>query len=140
MTTLHQKLKQIDKVVFAYPKVTAAIILLATAYFALQVPSVRIVSDYADLLPQEHTYIKTHNIIRDTFGGANNVIVAVSVKEGTIFNNDTLARIHRITQKVDELTSINHNLVSSLTHRTTRKIWLNEFGTIKSAPYYDPLK
>lgn len=140
MTTLLQKLKQIDKVVFAYPKVTATIILLATAYFALQVPAVRIVSDYADLLPQEHTYIKTHNIIRDTFGGANNVIIAVSVKEGTIFSNDTLARIHRITQKVDELTSVNHNLVTSLTHRTTRKIWLNEFGTIKSAPYYDPLK
>lgn len=78
-------------------------------------------SDYADLLPQEHPYIQTHNIIRDTFGGANNVIVSVKVRDGTIFTNDTLARIHRITQRVDELTGINHNLVISLTHRTTQK-------------------
>lgn len=140
MPTLHQKLKQIDKVVFAYPKVTATIILLITVYFAFQVPGVRIISDYADLLPQEHTYIQTHNIIRDTFGGANNVIIAVKVKDETIFTNETLARIHRITQEVDKLTGINHNLVTSLTHRTMRKIWLNEFGAVKSSPYYDPLK
>ncbi len=135
-----QKLKYIDKIIFAHPKVTVALILLLTLFFAIQVPAVRMVSDYADLLPQEHSYIKTHNIIRDTFGGANNVIVAIKVKDGTIFTNETLARIDRITKKVDELTGINHNLVTSLTHRTTRKIWLNEFGTVKSAPYYDPLK
>ena len=140
MIQLLKKLKQIDKIVFAHPKITVTLILLATIFFAFQVPGVRMVSDYADLLPQEHTYIKTHNIIRDTFGGANNIIVAVQVKEGTIFTNDTLNRIHRITQKVDELTGINHNLVTSLTHRTMRKIWLNELGMIRSAPYYDPLK
>lgn len=140
MIDLVKKLKQIDRIVFAHPKITAGIILLITLFFALQVPGVRMVSDYADLLPQEHPYIKTHNIIRDTFGGANNVIVSVKVNEGTIFTNDTMARIHRITQKVDALTGINHNLVTSLTHRTTRKIWLNELGTVESTPYYDPLK
>lgn len=140
MINLIKKLKQIDKIVFAHPKITASIILLITAFFAIQVPGVRMVSDYADLLPQEHSYIKTHNIIRDTFGGANNVIVSLKVNEGTIFNEETLARIHRITQKVDELTGINHNLVTSLTHRTTRKIWLNEMGTVESTPYYDPLQ
>ena len=117
-----QKLRQIDKLIFAHPKITATVILLVTVYFAFQVPGVRIVSDYSDLLPQEHTYIQTHNIIRDTFGGANNVIIVVKVKDGTIFSNDTLARIHRITQEVDKLTGINHNLVKSLTHRTMRKI------------------
>ena len=92
------------------------------------------------MLPQEHEYIKTHNKISETFGGANNVVVAVTVKEGTIFTNETLNKIYRVTQSIDELTGINHNLVSSLTHRNTRKIWLNEYGTMKSAPHYDPLK
>lgn len=140
MITSIQSLKRLDKLVFAYPKIIIALILFATVFFAFQIPAVRMASDYADLLPQEHPYIQTHNIIRDTFGGANNVIVSVKVRDGTIFTNDTLARIHRITQRVDELTGINHNLVISLTHRTTRRIWLNEFGTIKSAPYFDALK
>ncbi|MFK8068540.1 MAG: RND family transporter [Gammaproteobacteria bacterium] len=135
-----KNLLQLDKVIFAYPKVTISIILLISVFFALQVSGVRIVSDYADLLPQEHQYIQTHNIIRDTFGGANNVIISIKAKEGTIFTNEILAKIHRVTQKVDSLTGINHNLVASLTHRTTRKIWLNEYGTVKSTAYYDPIK
>jgi len=140
MINLLKKLKKIDAVVFSFPKITASIILAITVFFAFQLPSVRMASDFADLLPQEHEYIKTHNKISETFGGANNVVVAVTVKEGTIFTNETLNKIYRVTQSIDELTGINHNLVSSLTHRNTRKIWLNEYGTMKSAPHYDPLK
>jgi predicted RND superfamily exporter protein len=133
-------LKKIDRVVFAHPWITLGVIAMVTLYFAIQIPAVRMASDFADLLPQQHPYIQLHNRIRDTFGGANNVILAVEVEDGTIFSNETLQRIHRLTQDVDSLTGINHNLVSSLTHRTTRKVWLNEYGTVKSAPHFDPQK
>ena len=89
--------------VWKYPKAVLLMIAAITAVFALQVPTVRIVSDFADLLPQDHAYIQLHNEIRDTFGGANNIIVAVTVNEGSIFSNDTLDRIHRITLAVDAL-------------------------------------
>jgi predicted RND superfamily exporter protein len=128
------------ELVWQYPKAVLLLVAAVTAVFALQVPTVRIVSDFADLLPQDHAYIKLHNEIRDTFGGANNIIVAVTVKDGTIFNNDTLDRIHRITLSVDALEGINHNLVTSLTHRNVRKVWLSGEGTVKSSTYYDPLK
>ena len=98
------------------------VILAITIGFATQIPAVRMLSDFADLLPQEHPYIKLHNSIRDTFGGANIIIIALEVEEGTIFTGDTLDRIHRITQKLDSVSNINHNLVTSLTHRNTRKI------------------
>ncbi len=119
-------------------KIVLAAIFLITAFFAMQIPAVRMLSDFADLLPQEHPYIKLHNSIRDTFGGANIIIVAVEVDEGTIFTTETLDRIHRLTQGIDSISNINHNLVTSLTHRNTRKIWLTPDGTIKSTPYYDP--
>jgi predicted RND superfamily exporter protein len=140
MVRLIQQLVKIDRMVFAHPWLTLGVVAAVTVFFAVQLPTVRMASDFADLLPQEHPYIQLHNEIRDTFGGANNVIVAAEVEEGTIFTNQTLARIHRITQAVDSLTGINHNLVTSVTHRNVRKIWLNEQGTIKSAPHYDPLK
>ncbi len=140
MNSLLARLRKIDRIVFAFPKVTASLIFAITIFFAFQLPGVRMASDFADLLPQEHPYIQTHNKISTTFGGANNIVVAVTVKSGTIFTNDTLRRIYRVTQSIDALTGINHNLVSSLTHRNTRKIWLNEYGTMKSAPHYDPLK
>lgn len=140
MNKFVQQIHKIDTVVFKYPIHVLTVVLLVTLFFASQVPAVRMVSDFADLLPQEHSYIQLHNEIRDTFGGANNVIIALEVKEGTIFTNDTLDRIHRITQAVDQLPSINHNLVNSLTHRATRKIWLSEVGNVKSTPHYDPTK
>lgn len=96
-------------------------------------------SDFADLLPQGHDYIKLHNQIRDNFGGANNIIVGVEMEQGDIFTNERLAHIHRLTQAIDNLPGINHNLVSSLTHRNTRKVWLSETGGINSEPHYDPL-
>lgn len=140
MSAISNQLKKIDRLVFAFPKVTAGVILAITAFFAMQIPAVKMVSNFADLLPQGHEYIQTHNTLTETFGGANTVIVDIKVDEGTIFTNDVLARIKRLTDKVDALPAVNHNLVNSLTHRNTRRVWLNEYGTMKSAPYYDPLK
>jgi len=140
MSSFSKGLYRFVEIVWRHPKVTLLIIAAVTVLFALRVPTVRIVSDFADLLPQDHPYIQLHNEIRDTFGGANNIIVAVTVEEGTIFSNDTLDRIHRITLAVDALDGINHNLVTSLTHRNVRKVWFSGEGTVKSSTYYDPLK
>ncbi|UCG73955.1 MAG: MMPL family transporter [Chromatiales bacterium] len=138
MNRFSAQIHKIDRVIFAYPRVTLGIILAITVFFATRIPGVQIVSDFAELLPQEHPYIELHNEIRDVFGGANNVILALEVDEGTIFTNDNLQRIDRLTQGVDSLYGINHNLVTSLTHRTTRKVWLSQEGNVKSAPHFDP--
>ncbi|HEY5719694.1 MAG TPA: transporter, partial [Gammaproteobacteria bacterium] len=100
---LHHLLHRFDDVVFAAPRVTLGLILAVTVFFALQIPGVRMYSDFADLLPQEHPYIQLHNQIRDTFGGANNIIVAISVEDGDIFTGERLALLHRLTQQVDNL-------------------------------------
>jgi uncharacterized protein len=140
MRGFSQFLEKVALLTWSYPRAILLTIGAITVAFAMQVPAVRIVSDFSDLLPQEHPYIQLHNEIRDTFGGANNIVVAVSVDEGTIFTNDTLDRIHRITTAVDKLEGINHNLVTSLTHRNVRKVWLSGEGTVKSSNYYDPRK
>ena len=66
--------------------------------------------------------------------------LAVEVEQGTIFNDDTLKLIHEATQGVDNLPSVNHNLVASLPHRTARKVFLSPEGSFVSQPYYDPQK
>jgi predicted RND superfamily exporter protein len=88
--------------------------------------------------PEKHEELRWFRI--DSLPEPLHPTVAVEVEEGTVFTNETLQRIHRITQAVDLLNGVNHNLVSSLTHRNTRKVWLNEYGTIRSAPHFDPLK
>jgi uncharacterized protein len=140
MSKITQFLSSVQSYIFRHPRMYLSAIALATIFFAMQIPALKLYSEFADLLPQKHPYIQLHNQIKDNFGGANKIVVGIEVKDGDIFTNDTLARIHRITQKVDTLPGINHNLVASLTHRNCRKIWLTEVGNIDSKAYYDPEK
>ncbi|MFZ3223162.1 MAG: MMPL family transporter, partial [Rugosibacter sp.] len=122
---------------FANPKIVLAIVGIATAAFASQVPKLQIFSDFNDLLPQKHEYIQVYNRMKENFGGANSVIMAIEVEKGTIFNEKTLGLIHKATQGVDNLPSVNHNLVSSMAHRTVRKVSLSPEGGFVSELYYD---
>ncbi|MBE7374509.1 MMPL family transporter [Pseudomonas sp. AL-54] len=121
---------------FRHPRSVLMVIAALTLLFAMRIPALKIYTDFADLLPQEHPYIQLHNGIKDTFGGANVLVIGVEFTEGDLFSNENLATIDRVTQAVDSLPGVNHNLVSSLTHRNSRKIWLTEVGSINSEPYY----
>jgi uncharacterized protein len=125
---------------FANPKYVLTLILIATALFAVRLPWLKVYTDFSDLLPQQHPYIQTYNRIKENFGGANVVIMAIEVEKGTIFNNETLNLVYEATQGVDSLPDVNHNLVSSLTHRTSRKVYLTPDGNFASESYYDPNK
>lgn len=138
MSRLSHFFHQLDGTVFRFPKFVLALIFLATAFFATQIPAVKMYSDFADQLPQSHAYIQLHNEIKDNFGGANVIIVGVEVEQGDVFSNATLRLLHEVTQAVDNLPGVNHNLVTSFTHRTTRQVWLTEMGNINSDPYFKP--
>lgn len=121
---------------FRHPRTVLLVIAALTLMFATRIPALKIYTDFADLLPQQHPYIQLHNSIKDNFGGANVLVIGVEFEDGDLFSNENLATIDRITQGVDSLPGVNHNLVSSLTHRNSRKIWLTEVGSINSEPYY----
>ncbi len=123
--------------IFANPKYVLAAIFFITMLFASRLPGLKMQSDFDDLLPQKHPFIELHNQIRDSFGGVSVIAIEIEVEQGTIFTNQTLALINRITQEVDNLPGVNHNLVSSLTHRTARKISLDESGNVRTTPYFD---
>ncbi|PFG10281.1 efflux RND transporter permease subunit [Marinobacter sp. LV10MA510-1] len=130
-------LHQLEIWVFNNPRKVLSLIAILTLMFALRIPGLKIYTDFADLLPQQHPYIELHNSIKDDFGGANVLVVGVAFESSDIFTNENLAIIDRVTQAVDNLPGVNHNLVSSVTHRNSRKIWLTEVGSINSEPYYD---
>lgn len=127
--------------IFANPGAVLIGIFAMTLLFATQVPRLQILTDFNDLLPQQHPYIQTYNRIKENFGGANQVVMAIEAPEGQdIFNDRTLALVHEATQGIDTLPSINHNLIASLTHRTVRKVFVRADGGFGSEPYYDAQK
>jgi hypothetical protein len=81
-------LHRAEEWIFANPKIVLALILVITALFGAALPKLRIYSDFADLLPQNHPYIQTYNRLKENFGGANMIVMAVEVEKGTILGYD----------------------------------------------------
>ncbi|MBI2962936.1 MAG: MMPL family transporter [Deltaproteobacteria bacterium] len=109
-------------------------ILLITGFFAFHARKVEMYSQFADLLPQGHAYIKAYNHFRQTFGGANVVVLAVAVKEGDIFNTKTLQKVRYVTEAVDQIDGVNHYQVASIAHVKIRKLETGSGGLILSRP------
>jgi len=123
--------------IFAHPGAVLLAIFSFTLLFALHVPRLQVYTDFNDLLPQKHPYIQTYNRIKENFGGANQIVLVIAVDDGDIFNDTTLKLINEATQGFDNLPSMNHNLVSGLTHRTVRKVYVRADGGFGSDAYYD---
>ena len=74
----------------------------------------RVDTDFADLLPQRHPYIKIHNKIKETFGGANQVIIMVQVRDGDIFNQETLSKVKEISERLEEFPAVDRYKIRSI--------------------------
>ncbi len=77
-------------------------------------------TEFGDLLPYRHPFVLVHTKFANQFGGANNITIMVEVKDGTIFNKDTLTKIFEMTKIIDVLPGINHDQIDSIGHRSTR--------------------
>ena len=75
--------------------------IIITVFFGWQCRKLSVKTIFADLLPQQHPYIKLHNEIRNKFGGANQVLIMVGVKATgkykDVFNTETLKKVKSIT-------------------------------------------
>jgi predicted RND superfamily exporter protein len=128
METLNRKIAQF---IIGKRKWIVIVMALITAFFAYQITRVEMFTEFADLLPQKHPYIKIHNRFQEEFGGANLVTIAIEVKEGTIFNKETLAKLIRMTDNVDLLPGVNHYQIASIAHRKVRHTYATPSGGLE---------
>jgi hypothetical protein len=130
-----------DRIVEAYiafiwrhRPIVLLIIALITVFWAYHARKVEMYSQFADLLPQGHDYIQAYNYHRETFGGANIVTLVLQVKEGDIFNAETLKKVRHLTDQVDQINGVDHNQVASLSHVKIRNIKTLPGGMVRSYP------
>lgn len=97
--------------------ITAITLVFAT--FALRLD---MVTRFDELLPHTHPFIQVHTEYAPTFGGANTISIMLEVQEGTIFTKETLTKVFEITQRLDKVYGVNHDLVNSIAHRTNRRV------------------
>lgn len=103
---------------------------IITVFFFLQMKEVKLSTDFGDLLPQEHPYIKVHNQFRETFGGANFIYIELEVNKGDIFNPKTLEKISMISNEIMFIEGINRESVFSIASRKAKEYKIDEEGII----------
>ncbi len=82
---------------FFYPILNAALLIFDAK---LPGPVVRIDTEARAQWP-DHPFIHAQDKFAGKFGGSSTVALAVVVKDGTIFNPETIEKIHRITRRLD---------------------------------------
>jgi uncharacterized protein len=90
-----------------------------TIYFVyFMIYRMAIFTNFFDLYPPNHPYIKLYTKYRDMFGTANVVLITVEVKDGDIFTTpETIHKVDRITlDLLHNIPGVNGEQVISITH------------------------
>jgi predicted RND superfamily exporter protein len=120
----------------AVSAVTAA---LTIALGMLAYTKTRVFTNFFDLYPPGHPYIKLYQQYRSMFGTANTVLIVVEVKNGTIFDDPkTVQKVERITlDMLHDVPGVNGEQVLSITHPKV-KTTLTAGSGIKVVPLMYP--
>ncbi len=96
-------------------------------------------TNFFDLYPPNHPYIKLYQQYRGMFGTANTVLIVVEVQNGTIFDDPaTIQKVDRITlAMLHDIPGVNGEQVFSITHPKV-KTTLTAGSGIKVVPLMYP--
>ncbi len=86
----------------------------ATVFFMTQIARMEMFTQFLDLFPKNHPYVEIHKKYAKYFGGAYQATLMLEVKEGDVFNKETLNKISRIQDAVDLIPGVDHFAIYSL--------------------------
>ena len=89
-----------------HPKATLGVLVLVTGLFAAQFPKVRTDTDPKHMLPATSEVRVYNDRVESQFALHADVLVLGIVNEGGVFNRETLARVHRLTERVLEMPGV----------------------------------
>src|SRR4030042_5382348 len=114
--------------------------LIISLFFAWQLKDISFETNLGDFYPLKHPYLKIQNRLTEIFGGLNQVSIAIEVKNGTILNPVTLAKVWEITNQLYLTDGINPGRVVSLSARKVKHVEANAEGFITDWLMYEPPK
>ncbi len=104
----------LEQRLFKFRKLVIALFVILTSvmlYFATQI---HIDAGFTKLLPMQHEYMQTFSKHQQNFGGANRILIALTVKEGDIFTQPFFDRLAAVTDEVFFIPGVDRAQVTSL--------------------------
>jgi len=103
-----------------------------TAFFGWHALQLQVFSQFVDLLPRNHPFIQVYERYNRDFGSANLVFAAVVSKQGSVFDERVIEKVHVLTDQLDKVEGVDHDQVASITHRKVRDQEIDTAGTLRS--------
>jgi predicted RND superfamily exporter protein len=120
---------------FRWPVLTTA--LAVTIFLGYHLSNAKIQMNFLDIIPPNHPYTQLAHKHARMFGSANVLVIAVEVKDGDIYNLDTLNKIDRLTIALLETPGVNPWQVRSISHPAVRSTQVTGAG-IRVLPIFFP--
>jgi len=118
--------------VVSYPKLIVGTLMLFTVFCAMQLDKLQWETDARVYLPKGHHAIIYDEIVADTFGVKNSILIAVANEKKGIYNTETLSRIARITEQVANLPGVSANRVIDVMSIATASAFVGDDETLGS--------
>ena len=94
---------------------------IVTAFFAWQLRNLEISTHFRDLYPTKHPHVQLFEKYPG-FGSPFTVSLVVQVKEGNIYNYETLKKIQEATRLIDLIPGVDHDQVVSIASRKVKNV------------------
>jgi len=107
-------LKRFEAVVFKHRALVLGLFTLLTIFMGWQASQLRVDAGFEKGLPLDHPYMETFLKHQEEFGGANRIIVALSVEDGDIYTPEFMSRLKKVTDEVFFIPGVNRATVTSL--------------------------
>jgi predicted RND superfamily exporter protein len=104
----------LENLIFGHRKIVIVFFLLVTAAMGYSLTELKVDAGFSKLLPLKHEYMQPFLKYRDEFGGANRIIIALTVTEGDIFTPDFFNALKQATDEAFFIPGIDRSRVSSL--------------------------
>ena len=110
---------------------------LITLGFGLSLINLEIRTQFSDMVPHDHPYVKVHQKYQDSFAASNRVSILVKAKEGDIFNQEVLGEVRRITIDLQQVDGVNPMQITSLASKKLKRVNASSEG-IETRPLMWP--
>lgn len=113
-------------------KMIVLILMAATVFFAMQLNKLQWETDARVYLPKGHDAIIYDEIVADTFGVKNSILIAVVNESKGIYNAETLSRVARITEQIAKLPGVSANRVIDVMSLSTASAFVGDEESLGS--------
>ncbi len=114
---------RVGYLIFHWRRALLLVGVLVTAVLGYCAFQLQITAGFAKMVPTNHEYMRTFADYQGDFGGADKVLVAIKVKDGTLFQPAVMETVRKITEDMFYVKGVER---SSLTSLFTSNVRYNE--------------